>query len=65
MLLLKGDEARLHDGRFVEVVNVWGAARCHAEVRCDGGRPFPIIAEKDVDEVLRRTAIRKSKFVDS
>lgn len=58
-MLLKGDEIRLHDGQIVEVLEVWGIARCHAKVKNRNGEVSLIIAERDVDSVLRRTAIRQ------
>lgn len=64
MLLLKGDEVRLQDGKIVEVFDVWGFARCHAKVLSKNGEVSLIIAERDVAAVLHRTAIRKSKFVE-
>jgi len=58
MLLLKTDEVRLRDGRIGEVVHVWGVVRCHAVVKCKDGSEIWIIAERDVESVLRRPAIR-------
>jgi hypothetical protein len=64
LLLLKGDKIRLHDGRVVTVVDVWGVARCHAKIMNDSGAIDFIIAENDVAVVIKRPAIRKSKFRD-
>lgn len=63
MLLLKSDNVRLHDGTTVDVLEVWGHARCHAKVKDESGAARFIIAENDVAEVLRRPAIRKSSFI--
>ena len=60
VLLLKGDEIRLRDGQIVNVIDVWGVARCHAKVQSKNGEESLIIAEKDVDSIIRRPAIRKS-----
>ena len=62
MTLLKGDQIRLHDGRIVDVIDVWGVARCHAKVQSKDGEIELIIAENDVDSILRRSAIRKPKL---
>jgi rRNA processing protein Gar1 len=59
MMLMKTDEIRLHDGRIGEIVDVWGVVRCHALVKCEDGTETLIIAERDVEYVLRRPAIRK------
>lgn len=64
MLLLRGDKIQLRDGRVLEVIDVWVVARCHAKVKCEARAVSFIIAENDVDAILRRLAIRKSKFID-
>lgn len=61
-MLLKTDEVQLRDGRIGEVVDVWGVARCHARVRFADGTELMVIAERDVESVLRRPAIRKASI---
>lgn len=64
MLLIKGDQIRLHDSSIVEVIDVWGVARSHAKIRDQSGAVSLIIAERDVESVLRRPAIRKKKVFE-
>ena len=54
MLLLKGDKVRLHSGEVVEIIAVWGFARCHAKARSVNGKILLLIAERDVNEVVKR-----------
>jgi hypothetical protein len=58
VLLLKGDIVLLWDKQVVEVAEVWGFARCHARVLCDRGSTILIIAERDVERLIRRPALR-------